>query len=60
VEARARSAGAEAIATTAKDAVRLEGAPGLGLPVVVLGIAAEVVDEPRLRDRLLSAAGRAA
>ena len=51
--------GADAIATTAKDAVRLEGA-ALGLPVVVLGIAAELADEVRLRERLLAVARRAA
>ena len=60
VVAEARAAGAEAIATTAKDAVRLEGAPALGLPVVVLAIAADVADEARLRARVLSVAGRAA
>lgn len=59
VAAEARAAGATAIATTAKDAVRLEGAPGLGLPVVVLAIAAEVGDEARLRARLLAVARRA-
>jgi tetraacyldisaccharide 4'-kinase len=57
---RARAAGAEAIATTAKDAVRLGGAPALGLPVAVLAIAADVADEDRLRTRLLATAGRAA
>jgi tetraacyldisaccharide 4'-kinase len=59
VATEARAAGADAIATTAKDAVRLEGA-ALGLPVVVLGIAARIADEARLRQRLLSVAGRAA
>ncbi len=56
----ARAAGAEAIVTTAKDAVRLEGLSLAGVPVVVLGIAAEIRDEERLRASLLSAAGRAA
>jgi tetraacyldisaccharide 4'-kinase len=60
VSAEARAAGATAIATTAKDAVRLEGAPALGLPLVVLAIAADVVDEARLRERLLAVARRAA
>jgi tetraacyldisaccharide 4'-kinase len=60
VASQARAAGASAIVTTAKDAVRLEGAPALGLPVVVLAIAADVADEARLRARLLSAVGRAA
>jgi tetraacyldisaccharide 4'-kinase len=59
VEARARAAGADAVVTTAKDAVRLEGST-LGLPVLVLAIAALIADEGRLRERLLSAAGRAA
>jgi tetraacyldisaccharide 4'-kinase len=58
--AKARAAGADAIVTTAKDAVRLEGASPPGLQVVVLGIAAEISDEARLRARLLSAVGRAA
>ena len=60
VAAEARRAGADAIATTAKDAVRLGDAPALGLPVAVLAIAAHVADEVRLRARLLAAAGRAA
>jgi len=60
VAERARAAGAEAIVTTAKDAVRLEGVPALGLPVMVMAISAEVADEARLRARLLSAVGRAA
>jgi tetraacyldisaccharide 4'-kinase len=60
VAAQARAAGASAIVTTAKDAVRLEGAAALRLPVVVLAIAADVADEARLRARLLSAVGRAA
>jgi tetraacyldisaccharide 4'-kinase len=59
VEARARAARADAVVTTAKDAVRLEGS-ALGLPVLVLAIAALIADEGRLRERLLSAAGRAA
>jgi tetraacyldisaccharide 4'-kinase len=56
VAAAARAAGAEAIVTTAKDAVRLEGLAFPGVAVVVLGIAAEILDEQRLRARLLSAA----
>jgi tetraacyldisaccharide 4'-kinase len=60
VAAQARGAGAGAIVTTAKDAVRLDSAGALGLPVVVLVIAAEISDEARLRARLLSAVGRAA
>jgi len=58
--AQARAAGASVIATTAKDAVRLEALPPLELPVVVLGIEARVVDEARLRERLLAAVWRAA
>jgi tetraacyldisaccharide 4'-kinase len=60
VAEEARAAGAEAIVTTAKDGVRLEGAREFGLPVVVLAIAADIADEARLRALLLSAAGRAA
>jgi len=62
VARRARAAHAEAILTTAKDAVRLEVArpEELGLPVVVLDIAAVVTDEPRFRSRLLAAVGRPA
>jgi tetraacyldisaccharide 4'-kinase len=56
--ARARAAGADAVVTTAKDAVRLEGLPAAGLPVLVLEVAAEIADETRLRERLLAAAGR--
>jgi tetraacyldisaccharide 4'-kinase len=60
VAARARTAGADAIVTTAKDAVRLEGSPSLGLPVIVLRVAADIADEERFRARLLAAVGRAA
>jgi tetraacyldisaccharide 4'-kinase len=60
VAARARAGGAEAIVTTAKDAVRLEGARRLDPPVVVMVIDAEIADEPRLRARLLEAVRRAA
>jgi len=60
VAEQARAAGAEAIVTTAKDAVRLEGAPALGLPVFVMAISAQIADEERLRARLLAAVGRAA
>jgi tetraacyldisaccharide 4'-kinase len=60
VAEEARAAGAEAVVTTAKDGVRLEGARGFGLPVVVLAIAADIADEARLRARLLPAMGRAA
>jgi tetraacyldisaccharide 4'-kinase len=55
VEARARASGADAIVTTAKDAVRL---PALPMPVLVLRVAAEVDDEAVLRDRVLRAAER--
>jgi tetraacyldisaccharide 4'-kinase len=57
---RARAAGADAVATTAKDAVRLEGAAPPGIRLAVLGVAARVLDEARLRERLLAVAGRAA
>jgi len=55
---RARAAGAEAIVTTAKDAVRLPAAE-LDLPVLVFRVRCEVEDEPRFRARLLAAAARA-
>jgi len=62
VAARAAEAGAGAIVTTAKDAVRLPSTGGLALPVVVLEIAADI-DAPgadRLRERLLALARRVA
>ena len=59
VAAAARAAGADAIATTAKDAVRLP-ASAFDVPVVVLGIAAAIAGEERLRERLLAVARRAA
>ncbi|HXY40183.1 MAG TPA: tetraacyldisaccharide 4'-kinase [Vicinamibacteria bacterium] len=55
--ARARAAGADAVVTTAKDAVRMEGLPDVALPVLVLEIAAEIADEDRFRERLLAAVG---
>jgi tetraacyldisaccharide 4'-kinase len=59
---RARATGAEALATTAKDAVRLEGlAPDTsGLPVLVFHVAAAISDENRFRRQLLGAVERAA
>jgi tetraacyldisaccharide 4'-kinase len=57
VESQARAAGADAIVTTAKDAVRL---PPSSRPVLVLRIAAEVDDEPLLRERVLRVAERRA
>jgi tetraacyldisaccharide 4'-kinase len=59
VAAEADALGAEAILTTAKDAVRLPD--GEWMPrILVARIAAEVSDEGRFRDRLLAAArGRA-
>ena len=60
VAQQARQAGADAIATTAKDVVRLEAVSFGGLPLIVLGIEARVADEPRLRERLLAAVRRAA
>jgi tetraacyldisaccharide 4'-kinase len=56
---RARAADADAVVTTAKDAVRLPreaAAP----PVLVLRIEAQIADEARFRARLLAAAERAA
>ncbi len=60
--ARARAEGAEALATTAKDAVRLEGLvpDALGLPILVLDIAVSFSDEKRFSQQLLEAVGRAA
>jgi len=55
----ARAAGADAVVTTAKDAVRLPPA-ALDLPVLVFRIAAEIEEEPRFRARLLRAARRTA
>jgi tetraacyldisaccharide 4'-kinase len=55
VESRARQAGADALVTTAKDAVRL---PPATLPVLVLRVTAEVDDVARLRERVLAAAAR--
>jgi tetraacyldisaccharide 4'-kinase len=60
VAEQARLAGADAILTTSKDAVRLETTSLAGLPVIVLGIEARVADEARLRERLLAAVRRAA
>jgi tetraacyldisaccharide 4'-kinase len=61
VAATAAAAGAGAILTTAKDAVRLparlvpeDGGPGL--PVLVLRMTLDVEDEPRFRARLMAAA----
>jgi tetraacyldisaccharide 4'-kinase len=55
----ARSSGADAIVTTAKDVVRLERAPFTGLPVTVLHIEARIPDA-RFLDRLRSVIRRAA
>ena len=57
---RARDAGADAIVTTSKDEVRLPEKLDLGLPVLVLRIAAVIDGEPLLRDRLKAAVRRAA
>jgi tetraacyldisaccharide 4'-kinase len=57
--AEAQASGAEAILTTAKDAVRLPAGQA-ALPVLVLRIAAEVEEAARFRERLLAAAARAA
>jgi tetraacyldisaccharide 4'-kinase len=60
VAEQARRAGADAIVTTSKDAVRLDSAAFTGLPVIVLSIEARVADEARLRERLLAAVRGAA
>ena len=57
--AEASALGAEAVLTTAKDAVRLPAGPW-SPPLLVQRIAAEVTDEGRFRARLLGAARRAA
>jgi len=59
VMGEARQRGADAVVTTAKDAVRLPG-PVPDLPLLVFRIAAQIEDEPRFRERLLAAARRAA
>ena len=56
--ARARTAGADALVTTAKDAVRLNGMPPSTLPVLVLEVAASIADEARFEERLLQAVRR--
>ncbi len=58
-EARARAEGADAILTTAKDAVRFPVLVAT-LPVLVLAVEATIEDEERLRERLLAVARRAA
>lgn len=57
--AEASALGAEAVLTTAKDAVRLPAGPW-SPPLLVQRIAAEVGDEGRFRERLLAAVRRAA
>ncbi len=57
---RARGAGADALLTTAKDAVRLPAEADAALPVRVLRIGVVIADEARLRDRLLAVARRVA
>ncbi len=56
--ARARAAAADAVVTTAKDAVRLDGMPPSTLPVLVLEVAASIQDETLFRERLLQAVRR--
>jgi tetraacyldisaccharide 4'-kinase len=56
---RAQGAGADALVTTAKDAVRWPETSG-GLPLLVFQITAEIQDEARLRVRLLASARRVA
>jgi tetraacyldisaccharide 4'-kinase len=57
---RAKEAGADALLTTAKDEVRLPEGLDLGLPLLVLRIAAVIEGEALLRERLRAAVGRAA
>lgn len=57
---KSRAAGADALVTTAKDEVRLPPGFDPGLPVLVLRIAAEIENEPLLRERLRAVARRAA
>jgi tetraacyldisaccharide 4'-kinase len=59
VAGEARAARADAVVTTAKDAVRLPG-PLPDVPVLVFRIAAQIEDEARFRERLLAAVRRAA
>jgi tetraacyldisaccharide 4'-kinase len=59
VEAEARRLGADALVTTAKDAVRLPEAAS-GLPLLVLRLGLEVSDEARFRERVLAVARRVA
>lgn len=59
LEDRARSAGADALLTTAKDAVRLP-THAITLPVRVLRIGVEILEAATLRERLLSVARRLA
>ena len=69
VFSRGRASGADALVTTAKDAVRLpegagaqpgasQSAEGRDLPILVFHVAAEIEDEDRLRQRLLAVARR--
>jgi len=60
VAEQARRGGADAVVTTSKDAVRLAITTLAELPVLVLGIEARVLDEARLRERLLAVVRRAA
>jgi len=58
VARQARDAGADALVTTAKDAVRLPSAP-IGMKLLVMRIGADIGDEARFRQRLLAVARRA-
>jgi tetraacyldisaccharide-1-P 4'-kinase len=57
VAAEATRLGADAIVTTAKDAVRLPMS-SLGLPVVILRLSLEVSDAARFEERVLDVARR--
>lgn len=59
VQVEARAAGADAVVTTAKDAVRLPPMPP-ALPTLVLRMRIQIADEDRFRERVLAIARRAA
>jgi len=57
--AEARGLGADAIVTTAKDAVRIEATP-TDPRILVFRVTAKVANEPRFRSHLMAAVGRRA
>lgn len=58
IAVEARQLGADALVTTAKDAVRIHSG-ALALPLLILRVSAVIEDEDRLRERLVSVARRA-